>query len=121
MSRLAEVSILVVMFVLRMGIPVMLTFVVGFFLHRLDAGWAARAKRSAVGSDAAGAVKRTRPPLPCWLIKGCSAEDYESCPAHQDQSVPCWLARLRVEGRIPRLCESCDLFRMPSGASVAGD
>ena len=28
--------------------------------------------------------------VPCWTIRDCAGETREHCPAHQDQSRPCW-------------------------------
>jgi hypothetical protein len=120
MSRFTEMIVLVALFALRLGVPVVLTFAVGFLLRRLDMKWEADAQREAVettASVAPAAPKRSKS-LPCWLIKGCSEDMVRNCPAHQNQSLPCWLARLRAEGRIPQLCATCDLFRTPAPSHI---
>ena len=47
---------------------------------------------------------------PCWECKGCPEELRRNCPAYQLAPLPCWLARLRIEGRIPAKCYGCTQF-----------
>lgn len=47
--------------------------------------------------------------IPCWDIKGCSAEAKAKCPAWKDRSTPCWdLARRAGNGA--HQCYACDVY-----------
>jgi hypothetical protein len=119
MSRASELFFLIALFVLRLGVPVAFTLAVCFLLRRLDRKWEEEAQLGAVSAEAAGdgeAPSDTATSLPCWLIKGCGPERYENCAAYHNRALPCWLARLRAEGRIPQPCSSCSLFRTPAGS-----
>ena len=120
MSRLSELTVLIGLFLLRLGVPLAITLLVGLLLRRLDAKWETEARRSRERAVALGAPSRARRSgqLPCWLIRGCPEDLYRDCPAYKIQSLPCWLARLRVEGRMPKLCANCTLFRSPVAPSA---
>jgi hypothetical protein len=113
MSRATETIILIALFVLRLGVPAAITIAVGFLLHRLDRKWEKEAQQKAANPQVSSRSAATTAPAwrPCWLIKGCSSERMQNCPAHANQSLPCWLARLRVEGRLPSGCAGCEVFR----------
>lgn len=119
MSRFLEGVVLVALFVMRLGIPITLTLIVGFVLRLLDKKWEADAlNMRSLSSGAATLAARVSAPLPCWLVKGCPADQIADCPAHANKDLPCWLARLRAEGRIPQMCAGCELFRTPTAGAA---
>ena len=113
MSRWEELVVIAGFFVLRLGIPLAITIVLAWFLRRLDSKWALEAERQREQENqpATTAVSAEPKPSPCWVVKGCPEEVYRNCPAHILQTLPCWVARIRVEGRMPALCANCALFR----------
>lgn len=92
----------------QLGLPVVLLFAVGCGLC-----WANRQL------GATGAARNTgggHKPQPChgprcWEIKGCSAEDRQSCRADEYPPLPCWqAAKLACGGRLKAECPDCQLF-----------
>jgi hypothetical protein len=107
------------MFLLRLGVPLAITLAVGYWLRRLDARWQAEALARKAESvlaqqEQAGESEfemfRVIAQPACWAQKGCSESTYDGCPAYQHPDLPCWLARLRAEGRLPQPCYRCELF-----------
>lgn len=114
-----QVAAVIGMFVLRLGVPLAITLTVGYWLRRLDAKWQAEALArqadAAIAQQEAGAepviemFTMIEQPS-CWEQRGCSEGTYIGCPAYQQANLPCWLARLRAEGRLPQPCYRCKLF-----------
>lgn len=113
MTVFTEGLVVVLLFLSRLGIPILITLVAGLFLHTIDLKWAKEAHQQAAkrlaSSDPRDKQALIRPP--CWVVKDCAEEMLHNCAAHQNPSMPCWLAKLRVEGRIPRPCANCQMFR----------
>ena len=112
MSGWTEAAAILGFFVLRLGVPLGITLLDCYFLCRLDMKWQAEAeerrRRQQTGAPAAPEAPK---PVPCWVTKGCPQETYRRCPSYLLQALPCWLARLRTEGRLPVPCSECALFR----------
>ena len=111
------------MFLLRLGLPLALTLAVGYWLHRMDARWQAEALAQRAGGaeqGVAGAeLKALKPAQPCWEVKGCDESRRAQCPACKLLDIPCWVARLRVTGRLPEECFGCQLFSLKPAHSLA--
>lgn len=105
------------MFILRLGVPLAITLVVGYWLRRLDVKWEAEAiahrKQEELPAELK-ALKAAEPP--CWEIKGCDKASRAQCPACKFWDIPCWAARLRATGRIPTDCYSCGFFSLSAAA-----
>ena len=112
-----QAAIILGMFVLRLGIPLLITLAVGYWLRRLDAKWQAEALAQQVAQEIQSDAEQ-QPDFeiykvidqPCWELKGCSAAVCEQCPAFQQPDMPCWLVRYRAEGRLPANCYRCKMF-----------
>ena len=104
------------MFLLRLGVPLLLTFAVGYALRRLDAKWQAEAQGNPVAVQILEKVdpeiKALKPERPCWEIHGCTERQRAGCPACELLDLPCWVAHLRKTGRLPDMCPGCELFRL---------
>jgi hypothetical protein len=113
-----QVAAVIGMFVLRLGVPLGITALVGYWLHRLDAKWQAEALARRADNLLAQQNGAAEPEIemftvidePCWTHRGCSESAYLGCPAYRQAELPCWLARLRAEGRLPSPCHQCELF-----------
>ncbi len=121
MGAVPEIAAVVGLFVLRIGVPLAITGFIVWSLHRLDARWQAEAEaRQAAADVSAGRV----PPAalkapqavttPCWQLRNCSEGGRADCAACKEPGLPCWMARLRAEGRLPGPCYGCALFRLRS-------
>ena len=112
-----QTAIILGMFILRLGIPLLITLAVGYWLRRLDAKWQAEALARHVAQESQAAAG-PKPDFahyividqPCWEAKGCPQAAYSQCPAFQQLGVPCWLVRYQAEGRLPADCYRCKMF-----------
>ena len=117
MLTMEETLVVIGMFLLRLGVPLMVTLALGYLLRRLDARWEAESlaqqEQEAVPVELK-ALKTAQ--QPCWEVKGCSEEQKAKCPACKFWDIPCWAARLRATGRLPANCHNCGLFSVsPAG------
>ena len=89
---------------LRLGVPLLLTYGAAWLLRRLDARWQseAGAKPQAVKGN---------PGISCWLLQGCQGDVRDTCPAYQDRSIPCWQHFRDGRGRMESKCLNCPIFR----------
>ncbi len=134
MDSLPNSVLIVLLFILRLGVPLLITLAIGYVLGRLDAKWQAEAEAERQAEMQAQAAKAQTPlkpsapaapyqlparqPLagwamagtPCWSLKGCTEATKAACPATRQPSVPCWAARLNAEGQLPQACQSCQLY-----------
>ena len=89
-------------FTLRLAIPIVITAIAVFFLHRLDIRWQIEAKEELLMP----VVEKPK----CWEINGCSAEMRATCAGFQSEQ-PCWQAFRKENGYLQEGCLGCDVFR----------
>jgi len=112
------------MFIVRLGVPLAVTVAVGYWLRRLDEKWQAEAM--ARRATALAQQHQSEPQIellkviapPCWVTNNCPEVARKNCPACQNPDLPCWLARIRAEGRLPAKCYNCNNF-IPRRREVA--
>lgn len=116
MTRLIEIVMLIGLAAMRLGIPIIVLTLISWPLRLLDRRWQMQAEacRAQEAAATSGAVATHRP---CWLLHNCTAENMRKCPASQLRTLPCWAARLRLEGRLPAACPGCELFRSRAAAA----
>ncbi len=112
MDWLWETAIIFGMFAVRLGVPLTITLLVGYWLRRLDAKWQAEAmlewENSQVQQKFAEAGLLERLNQPCWEAKGCDPAKRAHCPACKNADIPCWMARRSADGRLPEECYDCE-------------
>jgi hypothetical protein len=106
MDGLLEVLVIIGMFILRLGVPLLVTVALGYLLRRLDTRWEAEAQAEAKTRRKMEVAQQQ----PCWVEKGCSPEHYTRCPGYRFSHLPCWLARLRAQNQLPAGCPDCTRF-----------
>lgn len=118
MDVLIETTAMVVLFILRMGIPIAVTVAIVSGLKFLDGRWQADAEaRHASRAVAQGLLTpdAVSSPMaaekPCWELNGCTEEKRKQCSGCAMTDIPCWMARLRADGKLPARCYGCALFR----------
>ena len=79
---------------LRIGIPLGLTFLLARFLRRLDAKWRAEASEVHPGEAIMFELWLKNP---CWDEFDCTKEQCENCAAYNQKEKPCWEV-FRVNG-----------------------
>lgn len=124
MSELQATGVLIALFALRCVLPFALTLLVGYGMNRLVAHWereeaAAKttspapvpARRPARPARPSIPVVAVKPSLPCWVFNNCEESAYVNCAAYKNSAVPCWLARMQADGKLPAKCPSCAIYQ----------
>jgi len=112
--QVLEVLALVGIFVVRFGVPLLLSAAVVWWLHRLDARWSKVTPAvTEIPDDAPAEASTGHAQIigePCWVYRACPEERRSQCPAYLTPEVACWLARLRCDGRLTSNCRCCSVF-----------
>lgn len=118
MNIFTEALALILLFILRLGAPIAVTAAIVWGLRRLDARWqveadAQRASRAVAAglAPATAAMSPLAAERPCWQHNNCPPEKRQHCAACAPTDIPCWMARLRADGKLPARCYGCALFR----------
>jgi hypothetical protein len=85
---------------IRLIVPLVLTGLIIYILHRVDAGWQAQAEKELAMMDEAD--------QPCWREQGFSAEEIKL--QAEKESQPCWQAHRLSSGYLRDACLDCDVF-----------
>lgn len=85
---------------LRLIVPLTVTALVVYLLHRLDARWQAEAEH-----EHAMLVKDN---MPCWKEQGLSMDEIKSRAAKSEQ--PCWQTHRLSNGYLREACLDCEVF-----------
>lgn len=95
---------------LRIGLPIVLTFLLARFLRNLDSRWREEAEQQ-VNDRKMLEQQHTLLNLwleqPCHSIMNCSEEQKENCEAYNQTEKPCWEVQ-RANGNLARRCQDCD-------------
>jgi hypothetical protein len=106
-----DALVIAYMFVLRIGVPILITLMIGAWLKRFleerDAKEAPQPSPSLPGTGQR-----------CWDVKHCPEAERVKCVAAQRPDLPCWLA-LQVNGAgLKEMCYTCPVFLVNSQAAV---
>ena len=104
MTTFQEILTIAFGFLLRLGIPIGITILIGWFLRRLDARWQAEAE-----AELAQLKTRTTP-VPCWEVFDCPPRLRDRCPAYLQPDLPCWECH-RSNGQLQSACLTCKVRR----------
>jgi hypothetical protein len=112
-----DLFVVIMLAVLRIGIPVGVILGAGALLVRAFGRRAAadiQAPAEAANlAPAEWAKAMTRRPITaCWEQKKCDTAKRAKCEAYQNSQVPCWLAVQVSEGKLRGECISCDLYHL---------
>jgi hypothetical protein len=116
MKETEATGVLFLMFALRCIAPLLLTLGIGYLMNRLVDRWEAEETKTEFEEEGepvaapAPAVKLPSINVPCWILRNCDKAALADCPAHKQPGIPCWLARLRAEGRLPSGCPDCPIY-----------
>ncbi len=97
-----EVIAIVLGFLLRLGVPIVLTAVIVILLKRLDARWQAHA---------ALPEPELKAKLDCWKLRNCPEATRTQCRAYASPEKPCWQVFRAADGRLQERCLLCEVFR----------
>jgi DNA-binding transcriptional MerR regulator len=59
-------------------------------------------------------IRRMQALLPCWDLLPCDAEARKRCPAHNDNSQPCWMIKGLDCAPQGNECRKCTVYRFGS-------
>jgi hypothetical protein len=103
-------------FVVRFGLPILLTLALVWFLRKLDTRWQEHAEEVRAQAVADGLV----PVMKCWLLNDCPDEVRANCSAYQNQGKPCWQHFRSNDGCLKEDCLDCKVFK-GAPVPVVGD
>ncbi len=104
---IAEVFGVLEMFVVRIGLPLAITFGIGIWAERkfrLSAQMEEAARLAQAALDRRSKII----PMKCWAIKGCNDL---GCPAFRHPELPCWEATQVAKNTVREECLACKLYR----------
>lgn len=123
--QVLEILALIGIFLVRFGVPLLLSAAVVWWLHRLDTRWSKAAPAVTRVPDDTPATKTADHARiisePCWVYRACPEERRNQCPAYLNPEVVCWLARLRCDGRLASGCRCCSVFATSHIDAAAAD
>lgn len=106
MDQTMEVIGLLLIFAVRLGIPILLTILLAWGLKRLDAHWQAEAEEKAASPQ----MKRlSTARLNCWELQNCDKQRRSNCAAFRQSETPCWEV-YRTDGNLRETCRNCKVF-----------
>lgn len=102
-----EVAAVLLGFLLRLGIPIVLTVVLAVLLKRLDKRWQSQAEKER--AEIQIMVQSGQRRRPCWDIYNCPESMKKECRAYANQDTPCWEV-FRTDGRLKPACRNCKVL-----------
>ncbi len=93
MDALRDTIAVVGLLLVRLGIPLLISLGIGYWLVQLDNRW-----------RIADAGQR------CWDVKKCPPEQRSRCTAYQHPDIPCWAIVRATEGQLRPQCVGCPAF-----------
>ena len=118
MSELEGTAVMVGLFALRCILPLAITLAFGYMMNRLVDRWQTEDLAGSgleveleqpVSSDSEG-IKLPSITIPCWVLKNCDESRRDNCVAYKQPGIPCFLARLRSDGKLPAECPDCEIY-----------
>jgi hypothetical protein len=82
----------------RLALPIAVTLIAVYFLHRLDVRW----------QSEAGAGPGVEKPE-CWKVRNCPPAARAACPGFVSPE-PCWQAKRQPSGYLAEDCLTCDVL-----------
>ena len=115
---LIEVAAILFGFLLRLGIPIALTFLLAMVLKWLDKRWQAEAKMEKAEFNVLAQGGKER--RPCWEIHNCPQNLKKNCKAYANPATPCWEV-YRANGWLKPACQSCKVLppEIPGRIAIA--
>jgi hypothetical protein len=115
--------VILAMFFLRVGVPILVTLGIGIWLERKlrPQGTQAQsrdatARRGTIIPFPRVASNGRAAPVPiahCWEVKHCDPTARAQCTAPQRPDLPCWLALQAAGGKVRAECADCELYNQP--------
>ncbi len=114
LASLEVVGAWVLALMVKLGIPVVVLFVLGWVLyqrHSLQDVGRARWSQGRPGGTHTFMPKGGERSPRCWELRDCPPETRDPCPAYRQPQLPCWQAvKQASRGRIQSKCLDCGLL-----------
>ncbi|MFN2188683.1 MAG: hypothetical protein ACK2T3_07955 [Candidatus Promineifilaceae bacterium] len=118
MSESEGTAVLVALFALRCVLPLAITLAFGYLMNRLVDRWqaedASREQESPETDEMIPVLpKGMRLPtidIPCWVFNNCEESIVKDCVAYANPSIPCYVARMQADGKLPKRCANCEIY-----------
>ena len=104
MDELITTVAIIVGVLLRVAIPLAVTFTFIRLLKWLDERWQQEADLKGVTVVQAGNIG-------CWEVNNCPEEQLAGCRAYANPDKPCWQVFREKDGRLQERCIGCDIFK----------
>ena len=99
---------------LRLGIPLTLTLLLGWFLRRIDSRWREEGMDQQLQKNVVGEVRVLEP---CWEVMNCPEYQRLACPAYLQTEIPCW-ELFRLRGISCEACLTCEVRLQPAVLAI---
>ncbi len=115
-TNLIEIIAVVIGILLRLGIPIALTFLLAMFLKWLDMRWQAEAEQE--HTEVLALAQSGQKQRPCWEIHNCPKNLRKNCKAYANPAVPCWEVS-RINGHLKPACRTCKVLPPEMSGRIA--
>lgn len=103
---------LMIMFIIRIGIPIAITYAIGRWLEKRLAPPEASEEKQAPAQQAPQYTRRGKIiRIHCWDVKHCEPAQRAQCAALKHPDLPCWLALQAEGGTIREQCFTCAFYK----------
>jgi hypothetical protein len=102
---------LIFMFVVRIGIPIALTLIVGRWLEKKLAPQEEIRKPEETAQPTPRIREGNVIYVHCWDIKRCESTKRAQCAAFQHPELPCWLALQAAGEKVREECYTCAFYK----------
>lgn len=109
MEELQITAAVIAGLILRIGLPVGLTFLLAHFLRKLDSRWREEAEQKVIEKkhlEQQQILLNLWLDQPCYSIMNCSNELKKNCKAYNQRTKPCWEVN-RSNGSMSQRCKDC--------------
>jgi len=117
MDELQGTAVIIALFALRCVAPLTITMLLGYLMNRLVDRWRAEDEARefdeaipGLDPEASAGIKLPTISVPCWILRNCNPDQQAECPAKQNPGLPCWLVRMRLDGKLPEGCPDCVIY-----------
>jgi hypothetical protein len=110
MEELQITAAVIAGLLLRIGLPVGLTFLLARFLRKLDSRWREEAEQKVIERkqfEQQQTLLNLWLDQPCYSIMNCTDQQKENCTAHSQTEKPCWEIN-RANGNLSQRCQDCE-------------
>ncbi len=111
-DTLIDTVVILFMFVLRIGVPVAITLLIGRWLEKK----LAPAEQQQTETKPRYTTRTSRSggkiiQIHCWEAKHCESAKRAQCAAYKRPDLPCWLALQAEGGKLREECFTCAFYK----------